>query len=131
MDQNMSGIHLLKLAYGVNVIILVPVVFGMLAGRGVAGIFEGRVQDSDGLRLLVASLWAAILLGSVAGFWWPRFFAALLPIQIIYKALWLLLFVLPLAQRSGWSHIPIGISVVFLMIVLTYPIILWLAYRAG
>lgn len=124
----MNNINLLKLAYGANILILVPVVWNMIAGGGVATVFEGRVEESHGLRLLVASLWSAILLASVAGFWQPRFFAPVLPIQIVYKALWLGLFVLPLGLREGWSSIPMGISVCFALIVLSYPAILWFAF---
>lgn len=117
-------VHLLKIPYAANIVILVPVVYGMLAGRGVQSVFQGRIEDSEGLRLLVASLWSAILIGSVAGLWWPRFFAPLILMQIIYKALWLCLFVVPLGIRSGGNAIPAGISSVFLAIVLTYPFLL-------
>jgi hypothetical protein len=127
----MSSINLLKIAYAANILILVPVVHAMFFGRGVSDVFDGRVDESLGLRLLVASLWSAILLGSIAGLWWPRFFAAVLPIQIFYKSLWLALFVVPLAQRSGWDAVPKGISITFLMIVLTYPFILWFALRGN
>jgi hypothetical protein len=125
----MSGINLLKYAYGVNIIILLSTVYNMLAGSGVASVFEGHVAESAGLRIMIGSLWAAILVASIAGMWWPAFFAPVLPIQIFYKALWLGLFVWPLAQRAGWQSVPIGISVTFLIIVLTYPFILWFGLR--
>ena len=127
----MININLLKIAYAANIIILVPVVHAMFFGRGVSEVFDSRVDESLGLRLLVASLWTAILLGSIAGLWWPRFFAAVLPIQIFYKSLWLALFIVPLAQRSGWDGVPKGISITFLIIVLTYPFILWFALRGN
>ena len=121
----------MKIAYVGNILILVPVVHAMFFGRGVSDVFAGRVDESLGLRLLVASLWTAILLGSAAGLWWPRFFAAVLPIQIIYKSLWLILFIVPLVQRSGWDAVPKGISITFLIIVVTYPFILWFALRGS
>jgi hypothetical protein len=127
----MNSINLLKIAYAANIIILVPVISAMFADRGITNVFDGRVDESAGLRLLVASLWTAILIGSIAGLWWPRFFAAVLPIQIIYKALWLAVFVVPLAQRSGWDAVPKGISITFLIIVVTYPFILWFAMRGN
>jgi hypothetical protein len=126
----MSSVNLLKIAYAANILILVPVVHAMFFGRGVSDVFAGRVDESLGLRLLVACLWSAILLGSIAGLCWPRFFAALLPVQIVYKSLWLALFIVPLAQRSGWDAVPKGISLTFLIIVLTYPFILWFGLRA-
>jgi hypothetical protein len=127
----MNSINLLKIAYAANIVILAPVISAMFGERGITNVFDGRVDESLGLRLLVASLWTAILLGSIAGLWWPRFFAAVLPIQIIYKSLWLAVFVVPLAQRSGWDAVPKGISITFLIIVVTYPFILWFAMRGN
>ncbi|MGL4490290.1 MAG: hypothetical protein ACRCU5_12700 [Rhizobiaceae bacterium] len=125
----MNSVNLLKIAYGANVLILVPTVYNMLAGSGVANVFEDKVNESAGLRIMVGSLWAAILVASIAGLFWPRFFAPLLLIQVFYKTLWLALFVLPLAQVSGWSAVPIGISVTFLLIVLIYPFLFWFGLR--
>ena len=120
---------ILWLAYGANVLILVPVVWSMFASGGTQGVFEGRVEDSPGLRLLVGSLWLAILLASLAGFLAPRFFAPLLLVQIVYKSAWLAAFVAPLAVREGWEAAPQGIATVFGAIVVTYPVIFWLGLR--
>ncbi|MEN0040336.1 MAG: hypothetical protein AAF764_03260 [Pseudomonadota bacterium] len=113
--------HLLWLPYGFNLLILVPVVWAMLAGSGVTGVFEDKVSESQGLRLLVGSLWLAIAVASVGGFFAPRFFLPVLIIQVIYKACWLLIFILPLARAQGWEAIPQGITFVFIGIVLSYP----------
>jgi hypothetical protein len=117
----------LYLAYCFNILILIPVVFAMLFGAGVTDVFEGKVSESAGLRLMVGSLWCAILVASVAGLAWPAFFAPVLIVQVIYKSLWLLLFVVPLA-RVG-APIPFGISAVFAVIIVSYPILFWLATR--
>jgi hypothetical protein len=118
----------LYFAYGFNILILVPVVYALLVGGGVTNVFESKVPESAGLRLMVGSLWFAILLSSVGGFIWPGFFAPVVILQVIYKSLWLLLFILPLAQ-SG-APIPIGITAVFVLIVVSYPVLFWLAIRA-
>lgn len=120
--------RLLWLPYLANIIILVPVCWSMIWGGGTATIFEGKVAESEGLRLLVASLWTAILLGSIAGLLWPAFFAPLLLVQIVYKSLWLILFIGPLWMRG--EPYPVGISTVFVLIILTYPAIFWAAMRA-
>jgi hypothetical protein len=125
----MSGFGILRLAYAANIIILVPVVWGMLAGGGVATVFEGRVDESAGLRIMVGSLWMAILLASCAGLYAPRTMAPIIVAQVIYKAMWLALFVWPLAQRSGWGAVPQGISTVFAGIVVTYPLLLAFAWH--
>jgi hypothetical protein len=119
--------RLLWLAYGFNILILIPVCYNMLVGSGVTRVFEGRVAESAGLRLMVGSLWLSILVASVLGLLFPALFAPVLPIQVFYKSVWLLTFVLPLL-RSG-KPVPVGISLVFLVIVLSYPVIFWAAMR--
>ena len=117
---------LLQIAYGANIAILVPVCFAMFRGRGVTGVFEGVVDESAGLRLLVGSLWVAILVASIAGLSVPRFFAPVLLIQIIYKALWLAVFVGPLiATGKPW---PTGISTCFALIAISYPFLFWYGF---
>lgn len=117
---------LLRLAYLANILILVPVCWAMFFGNAMASVFQGTVTDSLGLRLLVGSLWAAILSASVFGLFMPVLFAPLLLVQIIYKALWLTLFVLPLVLAG--KPAPWGIASIFAAIVLTYPFVLWRAW---
>jgi hypothetical protein len=114
-------------AYIANILILVPVCYRLFFGGGMATVFEGKVPESEGLRLLVGSLWFAILVASITGLFRPAFFSPVVIIQIVYKSLWLLAFVLPLVIAG--KPIPIGISVTFAAIVLTYPALLWLAVR--
>lgn len=116
----------LQLAYGANILILGPVCYAMWQGNGVVSVFQGTVTENQGLRQLVGSLWAAILLASIAGLLAPRFFAPILLVQIFYKALWLMTFVAPLvAAGKPW---PTGISICFALIVLSYPVLFWLGY---
>ncbi|MCH2238685.1 MAG: hypothetical protein A2792_03995 [Sphingomonadales bacterium RIFCSPHIGHO2_01_FULL_65_20] len=119
---------LLRLAYLANILILVPVCWAMFFGNAMASVFQGTVTDSLGLRLLVGSLWAAILSASVFGLFMPVLFAPLLLVQIIYKALWLTLFVLPLMLAG--KPAPWGIASIFAAIVLTYPFVLWRAWSS-
>lgn len=123
----MTNAGLLRVAYAANILILVPVCWGMFLGSGTAGVFQGQVAESQGLRLLVASLWSAILLASVAGLWSPAFFAPVILIQIVYKTLWLATFVLPLIVAGRMAEIPHGIAAIFAAIVVTYPFLFWKA----
>lgn len=125
----MANPALLKIAYAANILILVPVCWGMFFGRGVAGVFQGAVDESTGLRLLVGSLWFAILCASAAGLKWPEFFAPVILIQIVYKTLWLAVFVAPLVLNAKGAAVPWGIAATFAAIVLTYPVLYWLAWR--
>lgn len=119
-----EGAGLLRIAYAANILILVPVVWSMIFSGSTIGVFEGKVADSEGLRLLVASLWLAILLASAAGLVLPAFFAPVLLIQIVYKAVWLAIYVWPAREAPG---VPWAISTIFAVIVLTYPLLFWLS----
>jgi hypothetical protein len=119
---NMNNAGILRICFAANIVILVPVCWSMFLGNS-AAVFDGTVTESAGLRLLVGSLWTAILIASIAGMAQPKFFAPVVLIQVFYKAMWLLTFVLP-AVRSH-KDVPVGISIVFLLIVLTYPILFW------
>lgn len=118
---------LLRAAYGANILILVPVVAALFTTASPAAVFGPGVSESPGLRLLVASLWAAILLCSVFGLFAPRAFVAILLLQVIYKSTWLLAYVLPV-WRSG-EAVPWGPAVTFALIVLIWPVILAAEYR--
>jgi hypothetical protein len=124
----MEPANWLRIAYAANILILTPVVPAMLTGRQ-ALVFEGKVMPSEGLALLVGSLWAAILAASVAGLAWPRLFAPVLLIQILYKTLWLVLFVLPLWRAGGAGVVPWGVAGSFIAIVAIYPFLFWLGTR--
>ena len=94
---------------------------------GVAGVFDGVVENSDGLRLLVASIWLTILGASAVGLAQPQALRLLLLIQVAYKAIWLGSYVVP--RIVAGSPVPTGIATVFALIVLTYPVIYWAASR--
>lgn len=115
-----------KVAYALNVLILAPALVSMYYDAEATPIraFQGTIQNSEGLRLLVASLWFAILLLSFAGFFWPKLFLPVLMLQVIYKSLFLLTYCLPRIKARKIKEVPIGLSVSFLFIVLTYPIVI-------
>ncbi|WP_282946630.1 MULTISPECIES: hypothetical protein [unclassified Sphingopyxis] len=117
----MTDDMLLRLAYGANILILLPVVTALL-WSGTAAVFGPGVPESAGLRLLVAALWGAILLCSVIGLAWPRPMMGILLLQILYKTGWLLTFVLPAIRAS--EPVPWGPTLVFIPIILLWPLIL-------
>jgi hypothetical protein len=124
----MKNPGLLRITYVANIFILVPVCFNMLVGSGVGSVFEGKVDESAGLRLLVASLWTAILVASVVGLFRPETMSVVPLIQVFYKSMWLAIFVLPKLLAKPQAPVPAGISIVFLLIVITYPLV-YLAAR--
>lgn len=114
---------LLLLPYAFNILVLAPIGLLTLFGgeRGGRIAFQGKFPESAGFRTILGSLWTAILIGLVLGLFYLVPMSPLLLIQAIYKALWLPVFVLPrlLAGRSG--EVPWGISLTFLVIVVSYP----------
>jgi hypothetical protein len=124
----------LRLAYGFNILVLAPVLFGLYRhqGAGEIAVIGGGVANSDGLRLLVASLWLAVLvLSAVALMTQPRAFVALLVFQVVYKAAYLATYVLPVLRSRGWEAVPMGPSAVFVFIVLVWPFIIAAVWRGG
>jgi hypothetical protein len=127
----MEAALLLQLAYAANIAILAPVIAGLvgLGARGTAAVIGGGIPESAGLRLLVASLWGAILVLSVAGLFHPLAFWPILLLQVVYKAAWLAGYVLPAWRRGGPAAVPSGPAVCFAAIVVIWPVLLVVAWR--
>lgn len=88
----------LLLPYIANSVILVPVGLGSLFNLFL--VLRGQFPESAGCRTLVGSLWTAILVGSVLGLFQPILFSPLLLLQVIYKTLWLLVYVAPRIAKA-------------------------------
>lgn len=117
-----------RLAYAANVLILAPVLWSLFshAGNGGLAAFGGAVRNEDGLRLLVASVWLAVLVLSAAGLAWPRTLLPVLAFQVVYKACYLAVYVAPVLVRDGTAAVPWGVAVCFLAIVVLWPGVIWL-----
>ena len=118
----------LVLAYIFNIIVLIPIgLMTMLGGeKGGQLACQRKFPESEGFRTILGSLWTAILIGSVLGLFFPITMSALLLIQVIYKTLWLLVFVMPRMLNKRRNEVPWGIASAFLIIILSYPwIIPW------
>jgi hypothetical protein len=84
---------------------------------------EDKFPDSRGWSSLVGSLWTGILFLSLLGLFYPFQMVPVLILQIIYKSIWLLVYVLPRLVKQQYHSIPIGIAVSFLCIVVIWPFI--------
>ena len=113
----------LFLPYIFNILVLIPIGLLTLLGgeRGGQLACQKKFPESEGFRTILGSLWTAILLGSILGLVFPVQMSSLLLIQVIYKSLWLLVFVKPRLSKLEISEVPSGIALVFLVIVLSYP----------
>ena len=121
--------NLLHIAYAANLIILAPVLFSMFSDRGNKPIraLQGTVENSDGLRLLVASFWSAIFILSIAGLFQPKAFIPVLALQVIYKLIYLLTYIAPTAKTRGIGAIPQGLTASFIAIIILWPILIVLS----
>lgn len=118
-----SPIKPLLLPYFANIAILVPVALGSLTG--LLPIYRGHFPESPGWRTIAGSLWTGILVCSVEGVFQPTVFAPILLLQVIYKAVWLVFYVLPrLRNESTRKEIHWGIAGSFLLIVMLYPVVI-------
>ncbi len=116
----------LRLAYGANIVILTPVVALLLTGPA-NRVFGPGTPDIASLRLLVAAMWGAILLCSVFGLFRPQPMAAILVLQVIYKSVWLAIYVIPAIRAH--APVPWGPAITFVPIILVWPIILAAVWR--
>ncbi|MEM7010520.1 MAG: hypothetical protein AAF585_03450 [Verrucomicrobiota bacterium] len=118
---------MLKIAYAANILILIPVALGtLLSKRGAEAVFEAKFETDTPLRILVGSFWTAILICSIIGLFRPNQMVGILFLQVIYKSLFLAFFAAPAIRHGGLSAIPTGLCSCFLLIVLVWPVMLWL-----
>jgi hypothetical protein len=115
--------NLLVIPYFANITILVPVALGSLTG--LLPISGGHFPESAGWRTIAGSLWTGILVCSVAGVFHPVAFSSILFLQVVYKAVWLVYYVLPrLRNADSRREIHRGIASSFAIIVLLYPFVI-------
>ena len=115
--------NLLVIPYLVNITILVPVALGSLTG--LLPISGGHFPESAGWRTIAGSLWTGILVCSVAGVFHPVAFSPILFLQVVYKAVWLVFYVLPrLRNADSRREVHWGIASSFTLIVLLYPFVI-------
>jgi hypothetical protein len=116
-------VNLLLLPYILNIISLVPVGPMALLGGPAAQrrLFQGKYPDSPGIRTILGALWTALLIGSILGLVYPVAMSPILLIQVIYKTLWWLVFVLPRLSSGRSQEIHWPIAGLFLFIICTYP----------
>ncbi len=114
---------LLRIVYAANVLVAGWIGLSSLFSPPTAArtVFEGAYPPTETMRL-VGCLWLAIAVLSAAGLVWPRPFAAVLVLQLVYKGTWLLVVGWP-AVRAG-QPVPAGMAWFFLAWVLVLPFII-------
>lgn len=80
---------LLQVAYVLDIFVSVPVALTTLIGneRMARFLFREGLPESDNFRMILGSLWAAVLFCCVVGIVFPVAMSPVLIFQIVYKAL--------------------------------------------
>ncbi len=113
----------LQVGYVVDALVTAPIAFSMLSGSGkwIPRLLGEPVPPSPSLRMMLGSLWMALLLCVIVGIFRPVSMIPVLVLQLVYKGLWLAAFAAP-RWMSGRSHeVSWQISRLFMAYVLIYP----------
>jgi hypothetical protein len=109
----------LLFAYWANIALLTPI-----AVPTVLRLFptdQARFTESEGWRILVGAFWVGILSLSILGLFHPLRYSPILLLQLIYKAIWLIVYVVPRLLRGDLATVPWGITSSFAAIVVVWP----------
>ena len=113
---------MLEFAFAGNVLFVTPVILLLWFHKDGAGIVFGpHIPISDGLRILVASMWTSIVLVSIAGMKWEIELVGLLVFQIVYKAVFMIAYVAPRAIAGEWEKIPRLLTALFVLGLISFP----------
>ena len=120
---------MLEIAYAANILVVAPMAYVLwFRADGVELLFGPNARMSDGVRRLIASMWAGVVLLSLAGLEWERTFVALLVFEIAYKIVFFATHVIPLALAGRADEIPRFLSAVFGASLLAFPVLIALDY---
>lgn len=116
----------LRLVYLANILVAGIVGLTSLFGSGASlrAVWQAPVDPATQPVRVVGAFWMAIAVLSLCGLVWPRPFAALLLVQLVYKGSWLAVIALPaiLGQRS--AQLPAGITAFFAVWVVVLPFVI-------
>lgn len=114
---------LLQITYLLDILVSVPVALTTLLGndRLARFLFKESLPESDNFRIILGSLWAAVLLCCVVGIAFPVAMSPVLIFQIIYKAHWLLFIAAPRWLSGRKKEVPKRIAAICVATILAFP----------
>jgi len=119
----------LKIAYWINILFLfptaIPTVFRLYRTD------QGCFEESTGWRVLTGGLWTGILVLSILGLFQPLVYSPLLLLLLIYKVVWLSVYVAPRLARGESAAIPWGMAVLFAAMAVAWIFIIPWDYIVG
>lgn len=117
---------MLRLVYSANILVAGTVGVASLVGGASAlrAVWQAGMDPAAMPVRVVGAFWCAIAMLSVCGLVWPRQFAVVLLVQLVYKATWLAVIALPALLRGRGDTIPGGIAVFFAVWVAVLPLVI-------
>ena len=112
----------LKFVYLANILMFVPIVIYTLFHLFPTD--QGVFKESMGWRMLVGSIWLAILVLSILGFSQPLTYSPVLLLQLVYKVGWLGVYVTPRLLRGQLGEIPWAMTITFTAIVIAWALLI-------
>lgn len=114
---------LLQIAYVLDILVSLPVALTTLIGndRAARFLFKSHLPENDSFRIILGSLWMAVLICSLAGIFFPNAMSPILLLQVIYKALWLLFFAVPRWLSGRRKEVPKRVAGICLATILAFP----------
>jgi hypothetical protein len=116
-------------AYIANIVMLGPI--AVLTVFRIYPTDQGRFTESAGWRVLTGGLWSGILILSILGLAHPLRYSPVLLLQLIYKSIWLAVYVAPRLLRGDSKSIPWGMAGFFAAIVVVWPFLIPWQYLLG
>lgn len=117
---------MLEYAYAGNILVVTPVIYLLwFAEDGAEKVFGARMQLSSAMQTLVASMWTAIVLVSIAGLKWERELVGLLVFQCVYKLIFICVYVVPRARARDWDAIPVRLVAIFALGLIAFPLLIF------
>ncbi len=116
----------IRLVFAANVLVAGAVgLASLLGGAGaLRTVWQASLDPATQPVRVVGAFWTAIAVLSLCGLFWPRPFAAVLLLQLAYKASWLAVITLPAMLRSRTQQIPAGIATFFAVWVVVLPFVI-------
>ncbi len=116
----------IRFVFAANVLVAGAVgLSSLLGGAGaLRTVWQAPLDPASQPVRVVGAFWTAIAVLSLGGLFFPRAFAAVLLVQLIYKASWLAVIALPALLGSRAAQVPSGIATFFAVWVVVLPFVI-------
>jgi len=122
-------VQALQFAYWVNIVVLGPIAISTVFRLFPTD--QARLEESAGWRVLAGAFWVSVVVLSILGLFQPLRYSPVLLFQVIYKVVWLAVYVAPRLLRGESDAVPWIMTAAFVAYVVVWPFIIPWAYVLG